>query len=139
MRDKTNSPESCRKNLRSPRCALQPPPHSFTGAHRSAFLKSTSSTFKNFYSDEFTTLVAVNNRIVTTSIDLMYTFRNIALPPTPTRRSLTLLCPLHKGADGYEGSIWTSMPLRVHAPRRSRPLLLMRAQLSRWACHCPVG
>ncbi|KAH8094471.1 uricase [Cristinia sonorae] len=37
-------------------------------------LKSTGSAFENFIRDEFTTLVEVNDRIFSTSIDLSYTF-----------------------------------------------------------------
>jgi len=42
-------------------------------------LKSTGSAFENFVRDEFTTLVEVNDRIFSTSIDLTYTYAPFAL------------------------------------------------------------
>lgn len=46
-------------------------------------LKTSGSTFENFVRDEFTTLVPVNDRILSTSVDLSYTFSPVALT-TPT-------------------------------------------------------
>lgn len=37
-------------------------------------LKSTGSAFEDFFRDEYTTLAEVNDRILSTSIDLAYTF-----------------------------------------------------------------
>jgi hypothetical protein len=51
--------------------------------HQNAVLKSAGSAFENFWTDEHTTLVPVNDRIFSTSIDLTYTFADIPLP-TPT-------------------------------------------------------
>ena len=42
-------------------------------------LKSTGSAFENFIRDEHTTLVEVNDRIFSTSVDLTYTFPSITL------------------------------------------------------------
>jgi len=42
-------------------------------------LKSTGSAFENFVRDEFTTLVEVNDRIFSTSIDMSYVYTPIAL------------------------------------------------------------
>lgn len=42
-------------------------------------LKTTGSAFENFIRDEHTTLVEVNDRIFSTSIDLSYTFPSISL------------------------------------------------------------
>jgi len=42
-------------------------------------LKSTGSAFENFIRDEHTTLVEVNDRIFSTSVDLTYSFSPIAL------------------------------------------------------------
>jgi len=42
-------------------------------------LKTTGSTFENFVRDEHTTLVEVDDRIFSTSVDLMYTFPSISL------------------------------------------------------------
>lgn len=38
-------------------------------------LKTTGSAFENFVRDEFTTLGEVDDRIFSTSIDLVYTFK----------------------------------------------------------------
>lgn len=43
-------------------------------------LKSTGSAFHGFYKDEFTTLVPVNDRIFSTSIDMVYSFNVPARP-----------------------------------------------------------
>ena len=42
-------------------------------------LKSTGSAFEGFVRDEHTTLVEVNDRIFSTSVDLSYTFPTISL------------------------------------------------------------
>lgn len=42
-------------------------------------LKTTGSGFENFVRDEFTTLVEVNDRIFSTSVDLKYDFTPISL------------------------------------------------------------
>lgn len=44
-----------------------------------AVLKSTGSAFENFVRDEFTTLVEVNDRIFSTSIDMSYVYTPIEL------------------------------------------------------------
>lgn len=41
---------------------------------RAAVMKTTGSAFENFVRDEFTTLVEVNDRIFSTSVELEYTF-----------------------------------------------------------------
>ena len=50
---------------------------------RATVLKSSGSAFENFVRDEFTTLVEVNDRIFSTSIDLKYVF-----DPIPVSLSL---------------------------------------------------
>jgi len=42
-------------------------------------LKSTGSAFENFVRDEYTTLVEVDDRIFSTSVDLRYTYGEVAL------------------------------------------------------------
>jgi urate oxidase len=46
-------------------------------------LKSTGSSFENFVRDEYTTLVEVEDRIFSTSVDLKYTYGEVGvkLPP----------------------------------------------------------
>ena len=44
-----------------------------------AVLKSSGSAFENFVRDEFTTLVEVNDRIFSTSVDVQYNYTPIAL------------------------------------------------------------
>jgi urate oxidase len=50
-------------------------------------LKSTGSAFENFVRDEYTTLVEVDDRIFSTSVDLRYTYGqvNIQLPSDEKR------------------------------------------------------
>lgn len=43
-------------------------------------LKTTGSAFESFIRDEYTTLVEVNDRIFSTSVDLSYTFKPFAVP-----------------------------------------------------------
>ncbi|KAH8118151.1 uricase [Phellopilus nigrolimitatus] len=50
-----------------------------SGASDLLVLKSSGSAFENFVRDEFTTLVEVNDRIFSTSVDLQYVFRPLAL------------------------------------------------------------
>ncbi|KJA25137.1 hypothetical protein HYPSUDRAFT_38099 [Hypholoma sublateritium FD-334 SS-4] len=69
-------------------------------------LKSTGSAFENFFRDEFTTLVPVNDRIFSTSVDLTYTFADIALPAPTDEKKFDFVVPVQKGADGYAGSVW---------------------------------
>lgn len=68
-------------------------------------LKSTGSAFENFIRDEYTTLVEVDDRIFSTSIDLLYTFSPIKLS-APIDKKFELVVPLQKGEDGYAGSVW---------------------------------
>ena len=42
-------------------------------------LKSTGSAFENFVRDEYTTLVEVDDRIFSTSVDLRYTYDEVAV------------------------------------------------------------
>lgn len=55
-----------------------------------AVLKSTGSAFENFVRDEFTTLVEVNDRIFSTSVDLQYEYTPISLPSSPSSLSPAL-------------------------------------------------
>ena len=44
-----------------------------------AVLKSTGSAFENFVRDEYTTLVELDDRIFSTSVDLRYTYGEVAV------------------------------------------------------------
>ena len=56
-------------------------------------LKSTGSAFENFYKDEFTTLIPVNDRIFSTSVDLSYTFTAVPLTTPADEKKLDFHVP----------------------------------------------
>ncbi|KAF8956161.1 hypothetical protein BDZ97DRAFT_1853016 [Flammula alnicola] len=71
-------------------------------------LKSTGSAFENFYHDEFTTLIPVDDRIFSTSIDLSYTFADVQLKAPTDEKKLS--------EEGYAGSVWDEeVPTRARA------------------------
>ena len=59
------------------------PPHQMdlrrVGWRHFTVLKSTGSAFENFMRDEYTTLVEVDDRIFSTSVELRYTYGEVAL------------------------------------------------------------
>ena len=69
-------------------------------------LKSTGSAFENFYRDEYTTLVPVDDRIFSTSVDLSYTFTPVSIAAPTDEKKLDFVIPLQKGEEGYAGSVW---------------------------------
>lgn len=69
-------------------------------------LKSTGSGFTDFIQDEFTTLVPVDDRIFSTSIDLMYTFADISIVAPKDGKKLVFEVPVKEGEEGYVGSVW---------------------------------
>jgi urate oxidase len=69
-------------------------------------LKSTGSAFEGFWKDEYTTLVPVNDRIFSTSVDLSYNFKSVKLVSPQDDKKLEFQVPLKKGDEGYEGSVW---------------------------------
>ncbi|KAJ2916086.1 hypothetical protein MD484_g4319, partial [Candolleomyces efflorescens] len=69
-------------------------------------LKSTGSAFENFYKDEYTTLVPVDDRIFSTSVDLSYTFSDIKLVAPQDDKKLEFQVPLKEGDVGFKGSVW---------------------------------
>ncbi|KAL0063510.1 hypothetical protein AAF712_009607 [Marasmius tenuissimus] len=72
-------------------------------------LKSTGSAFTNFVRDEYTTLVEVDDRIFSTSVDLSYTFAPIDLPTPKNEDKLDFAIPVAEGQEA--GTIWdTSIP-----------------------------
>ncbi|KAF5359654.1 hypothetical protein D9756_002890 [Leucocoprinus leucothites] len=77
-------------------------------------LKSTGSTFEGFVKDEFTTLVPVDDRIFSTSIDLTYTFKPFAVAAPRDDKKLEFEVPIQSGAEGYSGSVWDeSVPVKA--------------------------
>jgi len=69
-------------------------------------LKSTGSAFEKFIRDEYTTLVEVDDRIFSTSVDLTYTFEPIRISPPTDDKRLDFVIPIQKGEEGYSGSVW---------------------------------
>jgi urate oxidase len=66
-------------------------------------LKTSGSAFENFIKDEYTTLVPVNDRIFSTSVDLSYTFSPVPLSPPKDEKKLEFSVP--DGAD-LVGGTW---------------------------------
>ncbi|KAJ7785155.1 hypothetical protein DFH07DRAFT_864385 [Mycena maculata] len=86
-------------------------------------LKTTESAFTNFVRDKYTTLKEVDDRILSTSIDLTYTFAPVALP-SPTDAALEeFVLP----ADLAPGSVWDAA---VPARARTATLALFAADNS---------
>ena len=58
----------------------------------------------------------MNDRIFSTSVDLTYTFADIALPSPTDAKKFDFVVPVQKGADGYAGSVWDEdVPARARA------------------------
>ena len=74
-------------------------------------LKSTGSSFNNFIRDEYTTLKDVDDRIFSTSVDLVYNFTPIPITPPSDKDKLDFALPV----DGEkQGSVWdASLPERA--------------------------
>ncbi|EAU84962.2 uricase [Coprinopsis cinerea okayama7 len=82
-------------------------------------LKSSGSAFENFWTDEYTTLVPVDDRIFSTSVDLSYTFKGVKLVAPQDDKKLEFQIPLNKGDEGYDGSVWDE-----DVPKRTRDATL---------------
>ena len=78
-------------------------------------LKSTGSAFSGFIRDEYTTLAEVDDRIFSTSIDLVYTFAPVAVPPPADEKKLEL----HVPKVFQEGTVWDE-----NVPERARKATL---------------
>jgi urate oxidase len=61
--------------------------------HYHSVLKTSGSAFENFFKDEYTTLVPVNDRIFSTSVDLAYTFSPVQLSSPKDDRKLEFAVP----------------------------------------------
>ncbi|KAF8636992.1 hypothetical protein AX17_003120 [Amanita inopinata Kibby_2008] len=73
-------------------------------------LKSTGSAFSGFVRDEYSTLVEVDDRIFSTSIDLKYTFGPVLIPAPQDEARVEIIIPNVKG----KGSVWDEgVPERV--------------------------
>lgn len=77
---------------------------------KSSVLKSTGSAFQNFIQDEYTTLLEVDDRVFSTSVNLTYEFTPIkitVIPPTDGKKlEFDFVIPLKKGEQDYIGSVW---------------------------------
>lgn len=67
-------------------------------------IKTTESAFENFVRDEYTTLVEVNDRIFSTSVDLTYTFAPISIPKPADGQGKFFDAPLT--GDAAKGTAW---------------------------------
>ncbi|KAI3602240.1 uricase (urate oxidase) [Moniliophthora roreri] len=69
-------------------------------------LKSTGSAFRSFIRDEYTTLAEVDDRIFSTSVDLLYTFTPIDIPAPKDELKLDFSVP-----QVIQGGVWdTKVP-----------------------------
>jgi urate oxidase len=65
-------------------------------------LKSTGSAFHGYIRDEYTTLVEVDDRILSTSVDLAYTFAPLSLSAPSDAKKIDFTIP-----EGFApGSVW---------------------------------
>lgn len=126
-------------------------------------LKSTGSAFEDFVRDEYTTLVEVNDRILSTSIDLAYTFVPFTITAPSDEKKLEFAesncCVASKvrptsypffaslfrlGADTISRRVVHGIWTRLRRPAGTSPsmcLLTTRALLSRYAfslCHYSI-
>jgi urate oxidase len=74
-------------------------------------LKSTGSAFHGYIHDEYTTLPEVTDRILSTSVDLAYTFKPILLSPPTDTAKLEFIIP----ENFTPGSIWDGDAVMIHA------------------------
>lgn len=65
-------------------------------------LKTSGSAFENFVKDEYTTLIPVDDRILSTAIDLSYTFSPVSLTAPKDEKKLQFSVP--EGADLIGGA-----------------------------------
>jgi urate oxidase len=67
-------------------------------------LKSSGSAFENFVRDEHTTLVEVNDRIFSTSVDLKYTYAPFSVPTNAVVDSFKLADDLTTEGTAWDGN-----------------------------------
>ncbi|KIK34064.1 hypothetical protein CY34DRAFT_812888 [Suillus luteus UH-Slu-Lm8-n1] len=74
-------------------------------------LKSTGSAFHGYIHDEYTTLPEVTDRVLSTSVDLAYTFKPISLSPPTDTAKLEFTIP-----EGFAlGSVWDGDAVTIRA------------------------
>lgn len=76
-------------------------------------LKSTGSAFEGFVRDEYTTLVEVSERILSTSVDLEYHFTPISIPIPTDPKLLDFGVP--KNIGDAKGSVWDALGVAERA------------------------
>ena len=67
-------------------------------------LKSTGSAFENFIRDEYTTLAEIDDRIFSTSVDLLYTFAPFEIAAPKDEKKIEFEREQIKGAGGLDGA-----------------------------------
>ncbi|KAJ8454135.1 hypothetical protein ONZ45_g19423 [Pleurotus djamor] len=70
-------------------------------------LKSTGSAFTNFIRDEYTTLVEVDDRIFSTSVDLSYDYSVISIPTPTDDAKLEFNIPQGNGGDVWDAGVFS--------------------------------
>jgi urate oxidase len=78
---------------------------------RISVLKSTGSAFQGYIRDEYTTLVEVDDRILSTSVDLTYTFAPLSLSAPSDAKKLEFTIPGGFAA----GSVWDADNVAIRA------------------------
>jgi urate oxidase len=79
--------------------------------HTVIVLKSTGSAFHGYVHDEYTTLPEVSDRVLSTSVDLAYTFTPLSLnAPTDAQK---LAFPIPEGF--LPGSVWDADNVAIRA------------------------
>lgn len=78
-----------------------------------AVLKSTGSAFEGFIRDEYTTLVEVSERILSTSVDLEYHFAPVSIPIPTDPKLLDFGIP--KNIGDAKGSVWDALGVAERA------------------------
>ncbi|KAF8442122.1 uricase [Boletus edulis BED1] len=76
-------------------------------------LKSTGSAFEGFIRDEYTTLVEVPDRILSTSVDLEYHFAPVSIPVPTDPKLLDFSIPKNLGE--VKGTVWDALGVAERA------------------------
>ena len=79
----------------------------------SVVLKSTGSAFEGFIRDEYTTLVEVSERILSTSVDLEYRFAPVSIPIPTDHKLLDFGIPKNIGE--AKGTVWDALGVAERA------------------------
>jgi urate oxidase len=83
-------------------------------------LKSTGSAFEGFIRDEYTTLVEVPERILSTSVDLEYRFSPVSIPIPTDLQLLDFATPKNIGE--AKGTVWDALGVAERARRSTLDL-----------------